>query len=103
MSGAELPDGLSLPDQMAYTALRNIYWSHRERRLSREQAAFEKNKLRRAWEKAKSAEAFDRELTERHVWQIKAQEAAVCACRKNPTPENALRLCDVVDGLGGVL
>jgi len=100
MHGAELPDGLSLPDQMAYTTLRNIYWLHRERRLSREQAAVEKNKLRREWEKAVASEKFDRELTERHVRQIKAQEAAVCVCRKSPTPENALRLCDVVDGLG---
>lgn len=99
MRGDGIPDGLSLADQMAYTALRNIYWSHYEKRLSREQAKAEKNKLRREWEQARAAEAFDRRLTESHVRQIKAQEAAVCACRKNPTAENALRLCDVLDGL----
>lgn len=99
MHGEDMPDGLTLADQMAYTALRNIYWSYREKHMSREQARMEKQKLRREWEKAKEAEAFDRKLTEYHVRQIKAQQAAMCACRKDPTPENALRLCNVIDGL----
>ena len=99
MHGEDMPDGLPLADQMAYTALRNIYWSYREKRMSREQARTEKQKLHREWEKAKDAEIFDKKLTEYHVRQIKAQEAAVCICRKNPTAENALQLCDVIDGL----
>lgn len=99
MRGEDMPDGLSLADRMAYTTLRNIYWSYREKRMTREQAAAEKRKLRQEWERAKQEEAYDRKLTEYHARQIKAQETAISACRKDPTPENAIRLCDVVDGL----
>lgn len=99
MRGEAMPDGLCLADQMAFTTLRNIYWSYREKRMGREQAAAEKKVLRREWEKAVETAAFDRKLTDYHVRQIKAQEHAVCVCRKDPTPENALRLCDVIDGL----
>lgn len=54
--GAALPEELTLADQMAYTTLRNIYWSFREKRIGREQASREKRALRREWEKAKKAE-----------------------------------------------
>lgn len=97
--GADMPEGLSLADQMTYTALRNIYGSYREKRIAREQASLEKRLLRREWEKVKEAEAFDRKLTDHHVRLIRAVEQAACACRKDPTPENALRLCDMIDGL----
>ena len=97
--GAEMPDGLCLPDQMAYAALRSIYRDFHEKRLDREQAGQEKRLLRRSWEKAKEAEAFGRKLTDHHVRLIRAVESATCACRKDPTPENALRLCNVIDGL----
>lgn len=97
--GADMPEGLGLADMMAYTALRSIYRDFQEKRLDREQAAREKRLLRREWEKAREAEAFDRKLTDYHVRLIRAAERAVCACRKDPTPENAVRLCDVIDGL----
>lgn len=97
--GMELPEGLPMADVMAFTALRNIYGAYHDKRLDREQASREKRLLRREWEKAKEAEAFDRKLTDHHVQLIRAVERAVCVCRKDPTPENALRLCDVIDGL----
>lgn len=94
-----MPDGLSLPDQMAYAALRSIYRDFHEKRLDREQAAREKRLIRREWEKAKEAEAFERKLADYHVRLRRAIERAACACRKEPTAESALRLCDVIDGL----
>ena len=96
--GAEPPDGLPLADMMAYTALRNIYGAYREKRVDREQASREKRRLRREWEKAKEAEAFAGKLAAHHTRLIRAVERAVCDCRKEPTPENAVRLCDVIDG-----
>lgn len=42
MRGEELPDGLSLPDQMAYTALRNTYRAYYDKTISRDAAAAEK-------------------------------------------------------------
>lgn len=97
--GMELPEGLPLVDVMAFTALRNIYRAYRDKRIVREQATREKRLLRREWEKAKEAVAFDRKLTHYHVRLIRVVEQAACACRKDPTPKNALRLCDVIDGL----
>lgn len=42
MHGEELPEGLSLPDQMAYTCLRNIYFLYYNKTISRDQAAARK-------------------------------------------------------------
>lgn len=97
--GDLMPDGLSLPDQMAYPAMRNIYLSFQEKRISQKQAAQEKCLLRREWEEAKKAEAFEKKLSDHHVRLWRAVERAACACRKNPTKENAVRLCDAVDGI----
>ena len=44
MHGEELPEGLSLPDQMAYTCLRNIYFLYYNKTISRDQAAAEKQR-----------------------------------------------------------
>lgn len=99
MRGAEMPQGLELADQMAYTTLRNIYTAYREKRLTRDQAASEKRKLRREYDKAKKSEQFAAKLTTYHVNQIMATAPAMCTVRKNPTPENAIRLCNILDGL----
>ena len=63
MRGEELPDGLSLPDQMAYTALRNTYRAYYDKTISRDAAAAEKQQIRLAWERAVSRAAFDQRLT----------------------------------------
>lgn len=99
MRGDPMPDGLELADQMAYTAMRNIYAAYRDKRLTREQAASEKQKIRREYERMKKAEAFQTKLTKYHVNQIMATSPAMCAVRKNPTPENAIRLCNILDSL----
>ena len=97
--GDPMPSGLSLADQMAYTALRQIYHSYRKKVISREAAAKEKVLLHRTYEKALEERSFADKLTRHHVRVLKDSEAARSAYRKNPTPENALRLCDVLDGL----
>ena len=99
MHGEELPEGLSLPDQMAYTCLRNIYFLYYNKTISRDQAAAEKQRVRVQWERAASAAEFERKLSEHHARVIRETEAAKTACRKDPTAENALRLCNVMDGL----
>ena len=49
MRGEELPDGLSLPDQMAYTALRNTYRAYYDKTISRDAAAAEKGYRVDSW------------------------------------------------------
>ncbi len=97
--GEEIPEGLGLADQWAYLAVRSIYADYRAKRLTREQASAEKMKIRRAYEDALSAMRLQDKLIAHHVRLIRAAEQALSAVRKDPTPENALRLCDILDGL----
>lgn len=99
MHGDPMPDGLDLPDQMAYTCLRQIYYLYREKAITRDRAAAEKRKLRREWEKARAALQFAERSSRYHVDLLQRAEAALNTCRKDPTPENALRLCDALDGI----
>ena len=59
----------------------------------------ENQRLRRAWEQARESEAFERKLCAYHTRLIRGVERAACRCRKEPTAENALYLCDVLDGI----
>lgn len=102
MQGNPMPEGLLLADQMAYTVLRNIYRSYYGKVLSREQAAREKNILRREYERAVKDMAFWDKVNQKHCRVLKSTELAAAACRKDPAPENALRLCDVIVGLNGM-
>lgn len=99
MRGDEMPDGLPLPDQMAYTAIRNVYDAFHKKILSRDMAAAEKRRIRREYEQAQGAWEFWDKVAKHHVMILKNTEPAKIACRKDPTPENALWLCDVLDGL----
>lgn len=99
MRGEELPEGLSLPDQMAYTCLRQIYASYYSKTISRGRAAAEKQRVRLQWDQLVSEMELGRKLTAYHVLVIRGSEAAKAACRKDPTPENALQLCNVLGGL----
>ena len=99
MRGSELPDGLPIYEQMAYISLRALYHDYHEKRLDRETASAEKRKIIGALQKAKDAEDFRSRLVSFHVRVIKDTEAANAAVRKNPSPENAIVLCNVLDGL----
>ena len=62
-----LPEGLSLADRMAYSALRNIYRAFHAGDIGRDRAGEEKQRLRRAWEQARESEAFERKLCAYHT------------------------------------
>ena len=94
MADREMPEGLSLADQAAYTAIRNIYAAHRAGRLSREAGAAEKRRVKRRYEREQ-----DRKLALHRAQVIRLTEQAATAVRKDPSPENALRLVDVLDGI----
>jgi len=99
MRGAELPKGLSLDDQKAYTLLRDIYRDYHNKRIERAAASAEKRRIIAAWRQAKDAAEFQRKLAFYHAQVIKATEAAQAAFRKKPTIDNAWHLSRVLDGL----
>ena len=100
MRGEELPDGLSLPDQMAYTALRNTYRAYYDKIISRDAAAAEKQRIRLAWERAVSRAAFDQRLTTYHVKVIRETEAAKNAATGDAKQE-LTKLAEKLDALRG--
>ena len=99
MRGDEMPDDLPLPDQMAYTAMRNIYDAYHKKIINRDMAAAEKRRVRREYEQMSESWAFWGRLADHHAKILRNTETARTACRKNPTPKNAVRLCDVLDGI----
>lgn len=99
MQGEEMPEGLSLPDQMAYTTLRNVYQSYYSKIISREAAAAEKRQLKYQYDRAVRQMNLDRKLCAYHVRVIKATEGAKSAFRKAPSIEAGLRICQVLDGI----
>ena len=94
-----MPEGLSLPDQMAFTTLRNIYDAYHKKITTKDMAAAEKRRLLRAYTVAREAAEFQDKLADHRARQLRDTEAAKTACRKDPTLANALRLCNVLDGL----
>lgn len=97
-SNSPMPDGLDLPNQMAYAAMRNIYYSFKNKLISKEQAAEEKRKLKMNYEKMVETIAFEMKLAKHMCDTFKATEHYRAEVRKNPTPENALKLADAIDG-----
>ena len=102
MHNNELPDGLDLIDQMAFTVLRGIYQGYNSGAISREAASEQKNKLRREYERAVQESNFQNSLCYHHEKLLRMTEMAKVLCRKDPTPENAVQLCDVLDGLTNI-
>lgn len=99
MNGELMPEGLTGAEQCAYQAIAYLYARFRLKTIDRERGHAEKSMIRAEMQRRKDADAYDSRLTACHVKLIKDSELAKTACRKNPTPENALRLCDILDGL----
>ena len=94
----EVPDDLNLIDAGACHKLAAIYREWRntkdEHIEATRKARMAKESLRRDWE-------FARKREERQTRLWKETEIAAERCRKNPTTENALALCNAIAGIGG--
>lgn len=99
MRGDDMPERLPLPDQMAYTAMRNLYVAYHRNIIDRGSASAEKRRIMRSYKLAVDQIAFDDKLARHRAQILRDTEAAKTACRKEPTAENAARLCDTLDGL----
>lgn len=97
--GEPMPDGLRLYEQQAYQSLVLLYSRYFRKEIAREQASLEKKQIKRQLELAYKDDNFRDNLCYHHEKLMKMTETAKTQCRKNPTPENAVKLCDVLDGL----
>lgn len=96
--GNPMPDGLSLPDQLAYQFLVNLYDRLRRGVITRDQAAEEKGKM--TYQHSVSNNILNSYQIMGRYWSDmrKALEAAQIAYQKNRTLENADRLSAALDG-----
>ena len=97
--GLPMPDGLTVCEQHAFQAMAILYARYNSGGIPREKAANEKKQIKRALELAYHDDNFRDNLCYHHEKLMKMTETAKTDCRKNPAPENAIKLCDVLDGL----
>lgn len=94
MAGLEMPDGLSYPDQILYLELRMLYDQYFKKVIDRETATKEKRKLLDEYK----AYQFREEMGKEWVEVIRLTEMARADYRKNPCPENAMKLIEIIEG-----
>lgn len=99
MHGDPMPDDLCIYDQAAFQALRSLYHSFRNKVIDRETASAEKKKILKALDDATKQAIFQDNLAYHQAEVNRMTEAAAAAVRKDPTPENALQLVRVLDGM----
>lgn len=97
--GMPMPDGLVTCEQHAFQAMALLYARFNAGNIPRERAADEKKQIKRQLELAYEDDNFRDNLCYRHEKLLRMTEATKTLCRKEPTPENATKLCDVLDGL----
>lgn len=97
-AGEEMPDSLSLEEQLAYQALALLYARFRLKQIDRATGSAEKGKIGYELEHRTRQADMRHRLLEWHTKLTKDIEAAANAYRKNRTIENADRLVDILDG-----
>ena len=94
MDGLEMPDGLSYPDQVLYLELRLLYRQYYKKVIDRETAVREKKKMIKKYQDLK----FREKMGDHWVEIIRLTECARAEYRKNPCPENAMKLIGIIEG-----
>ena len=96
--GVPMPNGLSLPDQLAYQFLANLYDRIRRGTLTREQATSDKGKMTYQYNLAKGEMEQWSKLGTRWSQALLAAEQAQIKYQTERTLENADSLSAILDG-----
>ena len=97
-NGDQIPDGLSLVDQVAFRFLRSMYRDIRTGVQTREQAIEEKGKMTYQYDKEKRSMEHWSKMGSYWAEKYSRVEAAQSAYKKNRTLENADALSAALDG-----
>lgn len=97
--GEAMPTCLPTPEQNAFQAIAYLYARFRANSISREQAATEKARIKASLVDEINMENFKDNLAYQRQLILRDSEMAKIACRKDPTPENAIALCDSIDAI----
>lgn len=96
--GAPLPEGLDMVDACCYMALRGIYVMFQLGMMAREEAAAEKQRIKKLRDDTRRQQRFEKDVADKRWDIIKATEAARARFRKEPTVEHGFALCSAIDG-----
>lgn len=95
INGDEMPRGLGFPEQMLFLELRLLYSQYHKGIIpDRDTAVREKKRLLDTYRILSSREKLGQEWAE----QIRRTESARAAYRKDPSPENGMRLVLLLEG-----
>lgn len=87
-NGKPLPDGLSLPEQLYFLALRSLYTDYRRKTITVEQAKAEKNKL---------SESFVDNMYNYELYNHQAKIQAIFARNYQDIRNNGCEVCQRLD------
>ena len=99
MNGEEMPDGLSLEEQLAYQALAHLYGRYHMKLIDRERGRAEKGKITHTLYCREQKESMNRRLANHYAQLLRALEGAANDYAKNRTLEAADRMYQVVYGM----
>lgn len=94
MAGEQMPPSLSMPDQLLFLCLRDLYHQYRAGFVDRDTAKKEKSEILREWESFVNLDTNCR----RWIELFKRTEAASTKYRKERTLESADLLLACVEG-----
>ena len=97
--GEPMPPCLPTAEQKAFQAIAYLYARFRTDSISREQAVEEKRRIKASLLDEINTENFKDNLAYQRQLILRDSEMAKIVCRKEPTPENAIALCDRIDAI----
>lgn len=97
--GEPMPPCLPTAEQNAFQAIAHLYARFNIKAIGREQAASDKARIKASLTDEIAMETFRDNLAYQREMIIRGTEMARIACRKEPTPDNALALCDTIDAI----
>lgn len=98
-TGQPMPTCLPTAEQNAFQAMARLYERFNAGTVSREQAATEKARIKASLKDEIDMENFKDNLAYQRQLILRQTEMSKNACRKDPTPENAIALCDSIDAI----
>ncbi len=98
-SGARMPDNLPSAEQKFFQTMARLYERYRDKKVDQKTASTEKRQAYMAVKREIAEDTFRDNLIVHSERANRLTETARCLCRKSPTKENAISLCDAIDGL----
>lgn len=97
--GEPMPPCLPTAEQNAFQAIAFLYARYNAKSIGKEQAAADKARIKASLKDEIETENFRDNLAYQREMILRGTEMAKIACKKDPTPENALDLVDTIDAI----